>query len=180
VLRLVIVGTCAISLPTSPHIASTRAITGTARDPFRDWIANLPSSSTKELELAIGCMLHKIYFCIRQNLTIRHLVFRSVEKLTLYMHHALFFIIHSFTFYNMHTRSWNIVPHPKSTAPVPEQGWRTKQKRAHLESHYQTELESVKNKVAQLTDLLKQLLRAKNGEGTSAQPPEGAPVAHIP
>jgi hypothetical protein len=55
-----------------------------------------------------------------------------------------------------------------------------KKKRAHLESHYQTELESVKNKVAQLTDLLKQLLRAKNGEGTSAQPPEGAPVAHIP
>jgi len=38
----------------------------------------------------------------------------------------------------------------------------------------------VKNKVAQLTDLLKQLLRAKNGEGTSAQLPEGAPAAHIP
>jgi hypothetical protein len=55
-----------------------------------------------------------------------------------------------------------------------------KKKRAHLESHYQTELESVKNKVAQLTDLLKQLLRAKNGEGTSAQPPEGAPAAYIP
>jgi hypothetical protein len=41
-------------------------------------------------------------------------------------------------------------------------------------------LESVKNKVARLTDLLEQLLRAKNGEGTSAQPLEGAPAAHIP
>ncbi|KAL9354849.1 hypothetical protein Peur_052819 [Populus x canadensis] len=51
--------------------------------------------------------------------------------------------------------------------------------RAHLESHYQTELESVKNEVARLTDLLEQLLRAKNGEGTSTQPPEGAPAAHI-
>jgi len=54
------------------------------------------------------------------------------------------------------------------------------EERAHLESHYQTELESVKNEVARLTDLLEQLLRAKNGEGTSTQPPEGAPAAHIP
>jgi hypothetical protein len=54
------------------------------------------------------------------------------------------------------------------------------EERAHLESHYQTELESVKNEVAWLTDLLEQLLRAKNGEGISAQPPEGAPAAHIP
>ncbi|XP_061951881.1 uncharacterized protein LOC133674685 [Populus nigra] len=54
------------------------------------------------------------------------------------------------------------------------------EERAHLESHYQTELESVKNEVARLIDLLEQLLRAKNGEGTSAQPPEGEPVAHIP
>ena len=37
----------------------------------------------------------------------------------------------------------------------------------------------MKNKVAQLTDLLEQLLRAKNGEGTSAKPPEGALAAHI-
>jgi hypothetical protein len=41
-------------------------------------------------------------------------------------------------------------------------------------------LESVKNEVARLTDLLEQLLRAKNGEGTSTQQPEGAPAAHIP
>ena len=53
------------------------------------------------------------------------------------------------------------------------------EERAHLESHYQTELESVKNEVARLTDLLKQLLRAKNGEGMSAQPPKGALEAHI-
>jgi len=54
------------------------------------------------------------------------------------------------------------------------------EERAHLESHYQTELESVKNELARLTDLLEQLLRTKNGEGTSAQQPEGAPTAHIP
>jgi hypothetical protein len=54
------------------------------------------------------------------------------------------------------------------------------EERAHLESHYQTELESVKNEVSRLTDLLGQLLRAKNGEGTSAQQLEGAPAAHIP
>ena len=54
------------------------------------------------------------------------------------------------------------------------------EERAHLESHYQTELESIKNEVARLIDLLEQLLRAKNGEGTSAQPPKGAPAAHVP
>jgi len=54
------------------------------------------------------------------------------------------------------------------------------EERAHLESHYQTELAFVKNEVSRLTDLLEQLLRTKNGEGTSAQQPEGAPTAHIP
>jgi Zn-dependent oligopeptidase len=54
------------------------------------------------------------------------------------------------------------------------------EERAHLESYYQTELESVKNEVSRLTDLLEQLLRAKNGEGTSAQQLEGVPTAHIP
>ena len=53
------------------------------------------------------------------------------------------------------------------------------EERAHLESHYQIELESVKNEVAPLIDLLEQLLRAKNGEGTSTQLPEGAPATHI-
>jgi hypothetical protein len=54
------------------------------------------------------------------------------------------------------------------------------EERANFESHYQTELESVKNEVARLIDLLEQLLRAKNREGTSAQPPAEAPAAHIP
>ena len=54
------------------------------------------------------------------------------------------------------------------------------EERAHLESHYQTELESVKNEVSRLTDLLEQLLRAKKGEGTSARQLEGAPAVHIP
>ena len=54
------------------------------------------------------------------------------------------------------------------------------EERAHLESHYQTELESVKNEVSRLTNLLEQLLRAKNGEGTSTQPPIGAPSVYVP
>ena len=54
------------------------------------------------------------------------------------------------------------------------------EERAHVESHYQTELDSMKNEVARLTGLLEQLLRAKNEEGTSAQPPEEAQAAHIP
>ncbi|XP_011015726.1 PREDICTED: uncharacterized protein LOC105119299, partial [Populus euphratica] len=54
------------------------------------------------------------------------------------------------------------------------------EERAHLESHYQTELESIKNEVSRLTDLLEQLLRTKNREGTSAQQLEGVPPAHIP
>ncbi|XP_061979625.1 uncharacterized protein LOC133700079 [Populus nigra] len=53
------------------------------------------------------------------------------------------------------------------------------EERAHLRSHYQNELESVKNEVAHMTNLLEQLLKAKNGEGTSTQPIMGAPAAHI-
>jgi hypothetical protein len=52
--------------------------------------------------------------------------------------------------------------------------------RAHLESHYQNELEFVKNKVARMINLLKQLLRSKNREGMSVQPLVGAPTTHIP
>jgi hypothetical protein len=40
--------------------------------------------------------------------------------------------------------------------------------RAHLESHYQNELEFMKNEVSRITNLLEQLLRAKNREGMSA------------
>jgi len=54
------------------------------------------------------------------------------------------------------------------------------EERAILESRYQSELESVRNEVSRMTNLLKQLLRAKNGEGTSTQPPIGAPPAHVP
>ena len=54
------------------------------------------------------------------------------------------------------------------------------EERAHLESHYPTELEYVKNEVSRLTNLLEQLLRAKNGEGTSTQPPIGASSVHVP
>ena len=54
------------------------------------------------------------------------------------------------------------------------------EERANLESHYQTELESVKNEVARMIDLLEQLLRAKNREGISAQPPAEALIIHIP
>jgi hypothetical protein len=53
------------------------------------------------------------------------------------------------------------------------------EERAHIESYYQNKLESVKNEVAHMTNLLEQLLKAKNGEGTSTQPIMGAPAAHI-
>jgi len=54
------------------------------------------------------------------------------------------------------------------------------EERAHLESHYQNELEFVKNEVARIINLLEQLLRAKNRVGTSTQPPVGAPAAYVP
>jgi hypothetical protein len=41
-------------------------------------------------------------------------------------------------------------------------------------------LESVKNEVSRMTNLLEQLLKAKSGEGTSAQPSTGSPASHIP
>ena len=52
------------------------------------------------------------------------------------------------------------------------------EERDYLEAHYQNELEFMKNEVARLTSLLEQLLRAKNREGTSTQPPVEAPVVH--
>jgi hypothetical protein len=54
------------------------------------------------------------------------------------------------------------------------------EERAHLKSHYQNELEFMKNEVARITNRLEQLLRAKNREGTCAQPPVGAPAAYVP
>jgi hypothetical protein len=54
------------------------------------------------------------------------------------------------------------------------------EERAHLEAHYQNELEFMKNEVPRMTSLLKQLLRAKNREGTSTQPPIETPAVHAP
>lgn len=47
-----------------------------------------------------------------------------------------------------------------------------------MESHYRSELESVKNEIAQTSSLLKQFLRSKNREETSAQPLMKAPTTH--
>jgi hypothetical protein len=54
------------------------------------------------------------------------------------------------------------------------------EERALLESRYQSELESVKNEVSWMTNLLEQLLKAKSGEGTSAQLATGSPASRIP
>ena len=54
------------------------------------------------------------------------------------------------------------------------------EERAHLETQYQGQLEGVWNDVERLTSLLEQLLKAKDGEGTSTQPDEAPPVAKIP
>ena len=55
------------------------------------------------------------------------------------------------------------------------------QERSQSESQYQRELEGVRSDVAHLTSMLEQLLRARDGEGTSAQPDEApAAAAQIP
>ena len=54
------------------------------------------------------------------------------------------------------------------------------EERAHLETQYQGELEGVQNDVARLTCLLEQLLRIRDGEGTSTQLDEAPPTAIIP
>jgi hypothetical protein len=52
--------------------------------------------------------------------------------------------------------------------------------RSQPEAQYQRKLEGVRNDVALLTSLLEQMLRAKDGEGTSTQPDEAPPAAQIP
>nr|XP_034900655.1 LOW QUALITY PROTEIN: uncharacterized protein LOC118038417 [Populus alba] len=52
--------------------------------------------------------------------------------------------------------------------------------RSQPESQYQRELEGVWNDVAHLTSMLEQLLRARDGEGTSTQPNEASAAAQIP
>ncbi|XP_034892100.1 uncharacterized protein [Populus alba] len=54
------------------------------------------------------------------------------------------------------------------------------EERAHLEAHYQRELENMKNDIARLTSLLEQALVAKSGEGTSTQPAVATPSISMP
>ena len=52
--------------------------------------------------------------------------------------------------------------------------------RSQPEAQYQRELEGVRNDVAHLTSMLEQLLRARDGAGTSTQPNEAPAAAQIP
>jgi len=54
------------------------------------------------------------------------------------------------------------------------------EERSQPEAQYQRELEGVRNDVAHLTSLLEQMLRTKDGEGTSTQPDEAPAAAQIP
>ena len=55
------------------------------------------------------------------------------------------------------------------------------EERSQPEAQYQRELEGVRSDVAHLTSMLEQLLRARDGEGTSSQPNEApAAAAQIP
>jgi hypothetical protein len=51
------------------------------------------------------------------------------------------------------------------------------EERSQLEAQYQRELEGVRNDVAHLTSMLEQMLRARDGEGTSTQPDEALAAA---
>jgi hypothetical protein len=54
------------------------------------------------------------------------------------------------------------------------------EERSQPEAQYLRELEEVRNDVAHLTSLLKKMLRARDGEGTSTKPDEAPPAAQIP
>jgi hypothetical protein len=54
------------------------------------------------------------------------------------------------------------------------------EERAHLEAHYQRELESMKNDITRLTSLLEQTLVSKSGEDTSTQPAVATPSVSMP
>ncbi|XP_073264252.1 uncharacterized protein [Populus alba] len=54
------------------------------------------------------------------------------------------------------------------------------EERSQPEAQYQRELEGVWNDVAHLTSMLEQMLRARDGEGTSTQPNEAPAAAQIP
>jgi len=54
------------------------------------------------------------------------------------------------------------------------------EERSQPEAQYQRELKGVRNDVAHLTSMLEQMLRARDGEGTSTQPDEAPAAAQIP
>ncbi|XP_061945039.1 uncharacterized protein LOC133669048 [Populus nigra] len=54
------------------------------------------------------------------------------------------------------------------------------EERAHLEAHYQRELESMKNDITRLTSLLEQALASKSIENTSTQPAVATPSVSMP
>ena len=54
------------------------------------------------------------------------------------------------------------------------------EERAHLEAHYQRELENMKNDITRLTSLLEQALTSKSGEGTSTQLAVATPSISMP
>ena len=54
------------------------------------------------------------------------------------------------------------------------------EERAHLEAHYQRELENMKNDITRLTSLLEQALASKSREDTSTQLAVATPFVSIP
>ena len=54
------------------------------------------------------------------------------------------------------------------------------EERAHLEAHYQRELENMKNDITRLTSLLEQALASKSREDTSTQPTVATPSISTP
>ena len=54
------------------------------------------------------------------------------------------------------------------------------EERAHLEAHYQKELENMKDDIARLTSLLEQALVFKSKKGTSTQPAVVTPSVSMP
>ena len=79
----------------------------------------------------------------------------------------------------MHARLRNIGPHSR----IHHTRQRTRmenEERSQPETQYQRELEGVRSDVAHLTSMLEQILRVRDGEGTSTQPNEAPAAAQIP
>jgi len=95
-----------------------------------------------------------------------------------HMHHDHALIMHSFINCHMHYRLWNISPLPEVYYTQLRKRMENKEM-AHMKSHYQSELEFVKDEVALLTSLFEQLQRLKNGEGSLTHPPVEALITHV-